>query len=163
MLHRLKPRARELLWLAYMEGMTHREIASATGLNVMSVRILLLRARREAAALLTPKGEEDARETGATNPAHAAGSRFRGRTARTAGPRAGLVAIAIPPGVSSTKGDLRLARKHTLGGGLPPRLPDVAHLVQAARRNPHSCPGPCCRCCGIPLHACLSKLPQLTM
>jgi len=60
MLHRLKPRARELLWLAYMEGMTHREIANATGLNVMSVRILLLRARREAAALLTPKGKEDA-------------------------------------------------------------------------------------------------------
>jgi RNA polymerase sigma-70 factor (ECF subfamily) len=58
MLHRLKPRARELLWLAYMEGMTHREIASVTGLNVMSVRILLLRARREAAALLTSKGEE---------------------------------------------------------------------------------------------------------
>jgi DNA-directed RNA polymerase specialized sigma24 family protein len=43
-----------------MEGMTHREIANATGLNVMSVRILLLRARREAAALLTPKGKEDA-------------------------------------------------------------------------------------------------------
>jgi RNA polymerase sigma-70 factor (ECF subfamily) len=59
MLQRLKPRARELLWLAYMEGMTHREIASITGLNVMSVRILLLRARREAAALLGSKGKED--------------------------------------------------------------------------------------------------------
>jgi RNA polymerase sigma-70 factor (ECF subfamily) len=58
MLRRLKPRARELLWLAYMEGMTHREIADVTGLNVMSVRILLLRARREAAALLTSKGKE---------------------------------------------------------------------------------------------------------
>jgi RNA polymerase sigma-70 factor, ECF subfamily len=58
MLHRLKPRARELLWLAYMEGMTHREIANVTGLNVMSVRILLLRARREAAALLTTKGKK---------------------------------------------------------------------------------------------------------
>ena len=58
MLHRLKPRARELLWLAYMEGMTHREIADVTGLNVMSVRILLLRARREAAALLKSKGKE---------------------------------------------------------------------------------------------------------
>jgi RNA polymerase sigma-70 factor, ECF subfamily len=60
MLHRLKPRARELLWLAYMEGMTHREIADVTGLNVMSVRILLLRARREAAALLISKGKENA-------------------------------------------------------------------------------------------------------
>jgi RNA polymerase sigma-70 factor, ECF subfamily len=58
MLHRLKPRARELLWLAYMEGMTHREIADVTGLNVMSVRILLLRARREAAALLRSNGKE---------------------------------------------------------------------------------------------------------
>ena len=59
-LHRLKPRARELLWLAYMEGMTHREIADVTGLNVLSVRILLLRARREAAALLAPKGKDNA-------------------------------------------------------------------------------------------------------
>lgn len=57
-LQRLKPRARELLWLAYMEGMTHREIANITGLNVMSVRIMLLRARREAAALLTTKGKK---------------------------------------------------------------------------------------------------------
>jgi RNA polymerase sigma-70 factor (ECF subfamily) len=56
MLHSLKPRARELLWLAYVEGMTHREIAQITGLNKMSVRILLLRARREAAVLLGPKG-----------------------------------------------------------------------------------------------------------
>jgi RNA polymerase sigma-70 factor, ECF subfamily len=58
MLQRLKPRARELLWLAYMEGMTHREIADVTGLHVMSVRILLLRARREAAAQLNLKGKE---------------------------------------------------------------------------------------------------------
>jgi RNA polymerase sigma-70 factor (ECF subfamily) len=58
MLYRLKPRARQLLWLAYMEEMTHREIAAVTGLNVMSVRILLLRARREARALLQSKGEE---------------------------------------------------------------------------------------------------------
>jgi RNA polymerase sigma-70 factor, ECF subfamily len=60
-LHKLKPRARELLWLAYVEGMTHREIAQVTGLNTMSVRIMLLRARREAAALLEPKGNTDAR------------------------------------------------------------------------------------------------------
>jgi len=55
MLRRLKPRARQLLWLAYMEGMTHKEIASITGLNVMSIRILLLRARRQAQALLAGK------------------------------------------------------------------------------------------------------------
>lgn len=59
-LQKLKPRARELLWLAYVEGMTHREIARVTGLNAMSVRIMLLRARREAAALLEPKGNTDA-------------------------------------------------------------------------------------------------------
>jgi RNA polymerase sigma-70 factor (ECF subfamily) len=58
MLYRLKPRARQLLWLAYMEEMTHREIAAATGLNIMSVRVLLLRARREARALLQSQGEE---------------------------------------------------------------------------------------------------------
>lgn len=57
MLLGLKPRARQLLWLAYMEGMTHREIAAVTGLNVMSVRILLLRARRDARTLLPSKGK----------------------------------------------------------------------------------------------------------
>ena len=57
-LHRLKPRARQLLWLAYIEEMTHREIAAVTGLNIMSVRILLLRARRQAQALLTARGEQ---------------------------------------------------------------------------------------------------------
>lgn len=59
MLRGLKPRARQLLWLAYIEGMTHREIAAVTALNVMSVRILLLRARREAQAMLAPKGKAD--------------------------------------------------------------------------------------------------------
>ena len=57
-LYRLKPRARQLLWLAYMEEMTHREIAAATGLNIMSVRVLLFRAKREARALLqSQRGE----------------------------------------------------------------------------------------------------------
>jgi RNA polymerase sigma-70 factor, ECF subfamily len=51
----LKPRERQLLWLAYVEGMTHNEIAQATGLQRMSVRILLFRARRKAAELLGGK------------------------------------------------------------------------------------------------------------
>ncbi len=55
----LKPRERELLWLAYVEGMSHAEIAKATGLSTMSIRLLLFRARRRAAALLRP-GEEKA-------------------------------------------------------------------------------------------------------
>jgi RNA polymerase sigma-70 factor, ECF subfamily len=48
----LKPRERELLWLAYVEGMNHAEIAAATGLRALSVRMLLFRARRKAAGLL---------------------------------------------------------------------------------------------------------------
>jgi RNA polymerase sigma-70 factor, ECF subfamily len=51
----LKPRERELLWLAYVEGMTHAEIAAATGLTTLSVRPLLFRARKRAAALLQPE------------------------------------------------------------------------------------------------------------
>ena len=53
----LKPRERELLWLAYVEGMTHPEIAVATGLTAFSVRPLLFRARKKAASLLRPEGE----------------------------------------------------------------------------------------------------------
>lgn len=53
-LGRLKPRERELLWLAYVEGMNHDEIAAATGLRPLSIKILLFRARRKAAQLLAP-------------------------------------------------------------------------------------------------------------
>ena len=60
MLQGLKPRARELLWLAYVEEMTHREIAAVTGLNVLSIRILLQRARREAQVLLESRGTDHA-------------------------------------------------------------------------------------------------------
>jgi RNA polymerase sigma-70 factor (ECF subfamily) len=54
-MRRLKPRERELLWLAYVEGMSHVEIAAATGLHTMSVRILLYRARQKAGAYLRPQ------------------------------------------------------------------------------------------------------------
>ncbi len=54
-LRRLKPRERELLWLAYVEGMNHEEIAAATGLRALSIKILLFRARRNAAQLLAPQ------------------------------------------------------------------------------------------------------------
>jgi RNA polymerase sigma-70 factor (ECF subfamily) len=50
----LKPRARQLLWLAYVEGMSHAEIAEATSLSALSIRLLLFRARRHAAGLLRP-------------------------------------------------------------------------------------------------------------
>lgn len=48
----LKPRERELLWLAYAEGASHGEIAAATGLKSASIRQLLFRARRRLAGLL---------------------------------------------------------------------------------------------------------------
>lgn len=49
---RLRPRDRQLLWLAYAEGYSHREIAEVTGLASASIRLLLFRARRKAAQLL---------------------------------------------------------------------------------------------------------------
>ncbi|MFP5228700.1 MAG: RNA polymerase sigma factor [Acidobacteriota bacterium] len=60
-LRRLKPRERELLWLAYVEGMNHEEIAATTGLRPLSIRILLFRARRKAAELLAPQARKPAR------------------------------------------------------------------------------------------------------
>jgi RNA polymerase sigma-70 factor (ECF subfamily) len=54
-MRRLKPRERELLWLAYVEGMSHAEIAAATGLGTMSIRILLYRARQKASEFLRPR------------------------------------------------------------------------------------------------------------
>ncbi len=48
----LKPRERAMLWLAYAEGASHREIADALGLSPASLKPLLFRARRKLAALL---------------------------------------------------------------------------------------------------------------
>ena len=48
----LKVRERELLWLAYVEGSNHKEIAAVTGMRSASVRPLLFRARRRLANLL---------------------------------------------------------------------------------------------------------------
>ena len=49
---RLKPRDRSLLWLAHVEGFSHREIGDAIGVKPDSVKLLLFRARRRLAALL---------------------------------------------------------------------------------------------------------------
>jgi RNA polymerase sigma-70 factor, ECF subfamily len=49
---RLKQQERALLWLAYIEGYEHREIAGILKLNRMSVRVLLFRARRKLALVL---------------------------------------------------------------------------------------------------------------
>ena len=48
----MRPRDRQLLWLAYAEGYSHREIAEITGLGSASIRLLLFRARRKIARLL---------------------------------------------------------------------------------------------------------------
>ena len=48
----MRPRERQLLWLAYAEGYTHREIAEVTGLATASIRLLLFRARHKIANLL---------------------------------------------------------------------------------------------------------------
>jgi len=53
-MQQLKPRERQLLWLAYVEEMNHAEIAATTGLSTLSIRMLLFRARRKAAGLLRP-------------------------------------------------------------------------------------------------------------
>ena len=56
-LGRLKPRERAILWLAYAEGSSHREIAAAVGVQMGSVRLLLFRARRKLANLLGRNSE----------------------------------------------------------------------------------------------------------
>jgi RNA polymerase sigma-70 factor (ECF subfamily) len=55
-LQRMKPRERQLLWLAYAEGSSHREIADIVGLKEHSIRPLLFRARRKLASLLRGRG-----------------------------------------------------------------------------------------------------------
>jgi RNA polymerase sigma-70 factor (ECF subfamily) len=55
-LRELSPRDRQLLWLAYVEGMSHHEIAAAVGLKSDSIRPLLFRARRRMAEVLRGRG-----------------------------------------------------------------------------------------------------------
>ncbi len=50
----LAPRDRQLLWLAYGEGSSHREIAQKVGLREASIRPMLARARERFARLLKP-------------------------------------------------------------------------------------------------------------
>ena len=52
----LKARDRELLWLAYAQGSSHREIAQCLGLRTGSVKLLLFRARRRLAGILRQEG-----------------------------------------------------------------------------------------------------------
>lgn len=52
----LVPRERAMLWLAYVEGCNHAEIADRIGAGRRSVRVLLFRARRKLARLLVERG-----------------------------------------------------------------------------------------------------------
>jgi len=57
---RLQPRERAMLWLAYVEGASHSEIASVLGLSSGSLKAMLFRARRKLGALLrgAPEGSK---------------------------------------------------------------------------------------------------------
>ena len=52
---RLRPREKQLLWLAYVEGSDHKEIAERTGLQPGSIRLLLFRARHKLAEFIGKK------------------------------------------------------------------------------------------------------------
>jgi RNA polymerase sigma-70 factor (ECF subfamily) len=56
-LAQMRPRERQLLWLAHAEGYSHREISEITGLNAAGIRLLLFRARRKIARLLREQTE----------------------------------------------------------------------------------------------------------
>jgi RNA polymerase sigma-70 factor (ECF subfamily) len=49
----LTPRERDLVWLAYGQGSSHREIAGALGLRAGSIKPLLFRARRKLVKFLS--------------------------------------------------------------------------------------------------------------
>ena len=52
----LDSRQQSLLWLAYVEGFSHSEIAELLGLKEQSVKVVLLRARRQLAETLNAEG-----------------------------------------------------------------------------------------------------------
>ena len=61
-LAQLKPRERQLLWLAYAEGASHKEIAATSGMKTASVRPLLFRARKKLLALIGGSSRDNMRE-----------------------------------------------------------------------------------------------------
>ena len=57
-MRKLRSRDRAMLWLAYVEGFSHREIAQVLGMKTPSIKLLLFRARRRLAALLRAEPEQ---------------------------------------------------------------------------------------------------------
>ena len=55
-LRQLKPRELQLLWLAYVEGSSHKEISDVVGLRTVSVRPMLFRARQKLLRILRKAG-----------------------------------------------------------------------------------------------------------
>jgi RNA polymerase sigma-70 factor (ECF subfamily) len=55
-LRQLTPRELQLLWLAYVEGSSHKEISAVVGLRVASVRPMLFRARQKLVGILRKAG-----------------------------------------------------------------------------------------------------------
>lgn len=55
-LAKLSARERALVWLAYVEGYAHKDIARVLGVKSASVRVLLFRARRKLAGILDEAG-----------------------------------------------------------------------------------------------------------
>jgi RNA polymerase sigma-70 factor (ECF subfamily) len=58
----LAPRDRALLWLAHVEGWSHKEIAGVLGLGATSVRVLLFRARGLLRRRIARAGLHDGKE-----------------------------------------------------------------------------------------------------
>jgi len=69
----LKPKERTLLWLAYVEGYSHKEIGRIVGIHEKSVKVKLFRARKKFGGILEQKGydpldgspEDSSKEDGA--------------------------------------------------------------------------------------------------
>ncbi len=55
-LRKLTPRELQLLWLAYVEGSSHKEISDVVGLRTASVRPMLFRARQKLVGILRRAG-----------------------------------------------------------------------------------------------------------
>jgi RNA polymerase sigma-70 factor (ECF subfamily) len=66
-LAQMRPRDRQILWLAHAEGYSHHEIAEVTGLVSASVRLLLFRARRKMAAILQDQPQKSRQAQSSAN------------------------------------------------------------------------------------------------
>ena len=58
----MRSRDRAMLWLAYVEGLSHKEIASVLGMKTASIKLLLFRARRKLAAILREQAPQSLKD-----------------------------------------------------------------------------------------------------